>query len=95
MTSTSNITGTPSFRKPYRKIVGDLPDGVYRFVVDYNYPVTPFHGKKTIVLSTTSWMSGQNPFLGIMFILVGFFSILTVAALALMKTFGTPREPQW
>eukprot|EP00042_Codosiga_hollandica_P032805 m.213319 g.213319 ORF g.213319 m.213319 type:complete len:375 (+) comp54026_c0_seq3:134-1258(+) len=76
----------PNFRKMYRKLLQNIPDGPYRFLIDYNYPVTHFSGKKAVVLTTTSWMGGANPFLGGAYLVVGILSVVIGAVLAIMAT---------
>jgi hypothetical protein len=82
----------PHFRKLYGHIDSNIPAGsTLTFNVEANYPVTGFNGKKAIVVSTTSFLGGKNPFLGIAYIVVGFLCIAMAALFATKQFFGGRR----
>ena len=56
-----------------------------------DFLVTTFDGKKSLVISTTSWFGGRNPFLGIAYIVVGVLCML-LAILFFAKHKLSPRK---
>jgi len=87
------VAALPSFKKLYRKIPpGELKRATkYELVVENRFPVLVFKGNKHFVLSTTSWIGGQNFFLGYAYIIVG--SICIALALAFLgKQLVSPRK---
>jgi hypothetical protein len=78
----------PNFRKLYGKIEVDIEaqDNI-EIVIENNYNSYEYQGKKSVVLSTTSWMGGKNDFLGIGYIVVGGFCLLFCLTYAIMYMF--------
>ncbi|DAZ96078.1 TPA: hypothetical protein N0F65_005856 [Lagenidium giganteum] len=84
--------GLPSFRKLYGRINQDLKAGSkLEFLVSSNFLVNTFDGKKSLVISTTSWFGGRNPFLGIAYIVVGSLCMV-LAILFFAKHKLSPRK---
>ncbi|RLN96578.1 hypothetical protein BBJ28_00000157 [Nothophytophthora sp. Chile5] len=90
--------GLPSFRKLYGRIDTDLAEGTQlEFLVSSStfgssdFVVSTFEGKKSIVISTTSWFGGRNPFLGIAYIVVGALCMV-LAILFFAKHKLSPRK---
>jgi len=83
--------GLPSFKKLYRIIDTDLAAGNYSVIISNNYPVAAFSGKKSVVLSTTSWIGGKNSFLGWTYIVVGIICFLQGVAFGLKHAIS-PRK---
>lgn len=43
----------------------------------------PFDGKKSLVISTTSWLGGKNDFLGLAYLIVGAACLVLALAFAI------------
>lgn len=78
--------GLPKFRKLYGIIHTEVKEGTtLTFDVKANFPVKPFNGKKALVIATTSWIGGKNPFLGTAYIVVGAICLFLGAAFAIKQ----------
>lgn len=84
--------GLPTFRKLYGRIEEDLQQGrKLQFTINNNFDSESFKGSKKLVLSTTSWLGGKNPFLGYAYMVVGAVCLL-LAALFFIKQKTSPRD---
>jgi len=78
--------GLPTFTKLYGRNDNDkMVAGKYQVIVGLNFPVQPYKGTKSIVISTVSWIGGKNSFLGWAY--VGAASVFVLLAIA-----GTARH---
>jgi len=85
-------SGLPTFRKLHRIIKTDLKAGdVLTFHINNVFPVSGFSGKKKLVLSTTTWIGGQNDFLGWAYIVVAIICLLLAMGFGI-KQIVDPRE---
>jgi len=85
--------GLPTFRKLYATIPAqkwEVGDKIQIIVVP-NFVVSTFNGKKSIVISTTSWLGGKNSVLGISYIVVGSICWL-LALIFAIKQWLNPRK---
>ncbi|KAJ2743167.1 alkylphosphocholine resistance protein lem3 [Coemansia sp. BCRC 34301] len=84
--------GLPTFRKLYMRNTDDtMISGYYQIDVVMNYDTRSFDGTKSIVISTTSFIGGRNPVLGITFIVVGGLCVLLGCIFA-VRHFYRPRR---
>ncbi|XP_051133026.1 ALA-interacting subunit 1-like [Andrographis paniculata] len=81
----------PTFRKLYGKIETDLEaDEKITVEIQNNYNTYSYDGKKTLVISTASWVGGKNDFLGKMYMTVGGTS-LCLAIVFILLYIAIPR----
>ncbi|KAG6499261.1 hypothetical protein ZIOFF_039018 [Zingiber officinale] len=91
----------PTFRKLYGRIEQDLViNDAITVQLQNNYNTYSFSGKKTLVLSTSSWIGGKNDFLGIAYLTVGglcFFLAVafTIVYLVKPRKLGDPSYLSW
>eukprot|EP00474_Spongospora_subterranea_P000756 CRZ01214.1 hypothetical protein [Spongospora subterranea] len=86
--------GLPTFKKLYRikQDKASIKKGSkLKFTIENNYDVSKFEGVKSLVVSTTSFMGGKNPFLGWSYIAVAVLCLLFTAILS-AKLFLSPRS---
>ncbi|KAJ2481239.1 alkylphosphocholine resistance protein lem3 [Coemansia sp. RSA 2131] len=84
--------GLPTFRKLYMKNEHNtMKSGIYQLDIELNYDTRSFGGTKSIVISTTSFIGGRNPVLGIAFIAVGGLCVLLGCIFAI-RHFYRPRR---
>jgi len=84
--------GLPTFTKLWgRNDSAKLPKGTYQIFVNDNFPVLPYKGKKSIVISTVSWIGGKNPFLGWAYVAAASLFVL-LAILGTIRHMIKPRK---
>jgi hypothetical protein len=84
--------GLPTFKKLHRIIdENQMKAGEYTLTILSRYNVAAFNGKKSLVLSTVSWVGGKNTFLGGAYVVVGALCLLLGTAF-LAKHLISPRQ---
>lgn len=92
-----------NFRKLYGRIQKDIPaNTVIEFEVEnsinnheealitIDFEITSFEGSKALVLATSNWLGGRNPFLGYSYVVLGTLSVI-FAIVFIIKQYTCPR----
>jgi hypothetical protein len=74
----------PDFRKLYRVIDIPLAAGTYRMDIDSFFDVSGFGGTKSFAITTLSWLGGKNPFLGMVYLILGCLSFVAAVIFAVI-----------
>lgn len=76
----------PTFTKLARRNDRDtLEQGTYSLRIGLNFPVLPYNGTKSVVLSTSSVLGGRNAFLGMAYIVVAAVCFLAGVGFAIKQ----------
>merc|ERR1712032_487673 len=68
----ARINGLPTFQKPWARLDTPLEAGsVVRVYFEDNFPVRPFLGRKSLILTTASVLGGRNEILGYGYLTIG------------------------
>ncbi|RHZ43344.1 uncharacterized protein CDV56_100567 [Aspergillus thermomutatus] len=84
----------PAFSKLSRRNdTVSMKAGSYRLDIEDRFPVTEYGGTKSILISTRTVIGGQNPFMGIAYVVVGGICVL-LGALFTLAHLVRPRKVQ-
>ncbi|KAI4366844.1 hypothetical protein MLD38_022660 [Melastoma candidum] len=91
----------PTFRKLYGRIEVDLEANQrITVLIENNYNTYNFEGKKSLVLSTATWIGGKNDFLGAAYLTIGGLSLFLAICFILVylvkpRPLGDPSYLSW
>ncbi|GAB1211085.1 hypothetical protein ATERTT37_000197 [Aspergillus terreus] len=84
----------PTFSKLSRRNdTVKMSAGIYRLDIVDRFPVTEYSGTKSILLSTRTVVGGQNPFMGIAYVVVGGICVLLGALFTLAHLIRPSGDP--
>ncbi|KAE8144637.1 ligand-effect modulator 3 family [Aspergillus avenaceus] len=91
----------PNFSKLSRRNdTAAMAPGIYQLEIAQHFPVTEYGGTKSILISTRTVIGGQNPFMGIAYVVVGGLCVLlgalfTIAHLVRPRKLGDHTYLTW
>ena len=66
----------PNFRKLYGRIEGGIAEGEYHLMIENNYDVDPFEGKKYFVITNAPTLGGNTWYIALIYVAISLLCLI-------------------